>query len=241
VLDPDVVVEPLQVPYVRGGCGHRRVQVRGAVPGDGQLVRLRHRRSTEPLGVPAAPGGVHLQAVHGLGCAHPLEVAHVAAVLSGGDVRLHLLTHQVQTGEVVGADRFLQPGHAGLGGGTGQADRLLGGVGAVGVGEQLGLGPDGLPGPVDAVQVAVGAGAVVLPGLDLHPRDLLVRHPGDQLLDHPVVVVAGEAAAAVDLDLPTRKAEQVDQAHPEQAGIEVPQRHVHRGDRISGYPGTGDV
>lgn len=58
-----MVGEALHVPKVRDGRGDRDVQRRGAVPGDLEVVRLDQRGGTQPAGVPAASGGVELQAV----------------------------------------------------------------------------------------------------------------------------------------------------------------------------------
>ena len=139
VLDADVVVEPLQVPQVGDGGRGVDVQVRGAVPGDLQVVRGGDGGDPEPLGDAAAAGGVGLQAVDGARGAHALEVGEVAAVLAGGDVGGHGVAHPAQPVEVVGGDRLLEPADVAVGDRLQDPDRLLGGVAAVGVDEQLDL------------------------------------------------------------------------------------------------------
>src|SRR6202000_1892132 len=66
-FDPDVVVEPLQVPEVRDGRGGVGVQVRRAVPGDLEPEGSRDGPGPQPLGDAAAAGGIGLQAVHRAG------------------------------------------------------------------------------------------------------------------------------------------------------------------------------
>ena len=75
---------------------------------------------------------------------------------TGGDVGGHGVAHPAQPVEVVGGDRLLEPAHVAVGGGCHEPHRLLGGVAAVGVDEQLGVGADDGAGLGDAGQVALG-------------------------------------------------------------------------------------
>src|SRR5450759_4729195 len=136
-LDPDVVVEPFQVPQVRGGGSDMGVQVRAAVPGNVQAVGGRDCRDPHPFGDAAAAGDVGLQAVDRAGRAHPAEVVQVVAVFAGGYVGCDCVADLAEPVEVVGGDGFLEPPHVQVSGGAGDADRLLAVVAAVGVDEQL--------------------------------------------------------------------------------------------------------
>ena len=91
------------------------------------------------------------------GLEHPAEVEQVVAVLAGGDVHAGrgAVAEQPQAVEVVGGDRLLEPGHAQLGESLGHGQGLLAAVGAVGVDEQLGVGPDRLAGGPDAAEVVL--------------------------------------------------------------------------------------
>ena len=117
VFNPDVVVEPLQVPQVGyGGCGVD-VQVRGAVPGDLQVMRGREGSDPQPFGDAPAAGHVGLQAVDCTASAHPAEVGQVIAVLTGGDIRRDGVPDLTQAIQIIRSDWFLEPPDIQLGSG----------------------------------------------------------------------------------------------------------------------------
>ena len=75
-LDPDVIVEPLQVPQVgcsRSGVG---VQVGSAVSGDLQIEGRSDGGRAQPFGDLAAAGHVCQKTVDGVSRAHVPEVGH---------------------------------------------------------------------------------------------------------------------------------------------------------------------
>ena len=127
-LDPDVVVEVLEVREVleRG----RRVQVdrRAAVQRQRQAMRAAQRADAEELGDPGAAGDVGLEHVDRARFEHPPEVARVVAVLAGRDRHpgRRAVAEQPQALEVVGGDRLLEPAHLRLiAEPLGQPERLL--------------------------------------------------------------------------------------------------------------------
>src|SRR5438045_3182964 len=74
----------------------------------------------------------------------------------------------------------------------------------------------------------------VLAYLDLHGTYPEIGHPSADLLGQAVVVVGGEAAAAVHRDLDVVRPEQAVQRDSEQPRLEVPQCDVHRRDGAAG-------
>ena len=79
-----VVGEPLDVPQVWDGPRHGGVQRGRAMRGNLQVVRGRQCSAAEPPGVPAAAGGVQLQAIHHR--TQPDRVVAIGGVLPGRDI-----------------------------------------------------------------------------------------------------------------------------------------------------------
>src|SRR5581483_3762427 len=157
--------------------GDRRVQVRGAVAGDLEVVGRGDVGSPQPPGVPAAAGGVGLQAVDRPGGDHAGEVVGRVAVLAGRHVGVAPVADERQALEIVGGDRFLVPGHAGVGQGLPHPDGLLALVAAVGVDVELDPFAHGPAGQSDPLEVAFLAAAGRLGDLDLDPRDVPLVDP----------------------------------------------------------------
>ncbi len=181
---------------------------------------------------------VGLDDVDRLGGEESTDVEGVVGVLAGGDLDAagETLTDVPQPLGIVGAHGLLEPGHAELGEHRCLAQRLLDGVGAVGVDVELDVGPDRLADGGDPCAVLVGVPA----HLDLHARDRLVD-PTAGLGGEDVHRVGGEPAAAVDRHLPARGAEQVDERDVEELRLEVPQRDVQGRDRVGGDAGAAEV
>jgi hypothetical protein len=108
--------------------------------------------------------------------------------------------------------------------------RLPGGIPAVSIDIELGVGADDLAGQGHPGEVTALIAAPRLPDLDLHPGDLLPLDPAGQLLAGLVLVIAGETAAAVGRDVLAHPPEQVRGRQAEQPGLEIPQRDVNGGD-----------
>ena len=232
-------MEPFQVPQIGGGCGDGQVLVRGAVPGDLQPGGVGHGGDPEEFADPAAAGDVDLQAVDVRG--HAVEVDQVEAVLPGRHVGQHVVADQAEAGQVVGADRFLVPADVEVGRGVGDPDRLLALVCAVRVDVQLDAVADGAAGGGHPGQIPPHLGAAGLADLDLHSGNALLMRPAGELAVLLLVVVGGEAAAAVHRHLSTGGADQPGQRQVVPAGLEVPDRAVGGGEGEPGDTGTPGV
>ena len=230
-------MEVLEVTQVGDGGGHVGVQVRRAVAGDLQAAGGRHRGGAQPLGDPAAAGDVDLQAVNGPRVDHAGEIDQVVPVLARGDIRGDLVPDLAQPVQVVGADRFLEPGHVLVRHRAGHPHRLLAAVAAVGVDVQFGVGADHAAREGDPGQVPAGPCAPGLADLDLDPGDAQVVGPALELGARRGLVVGGETAAAVDRHLVAGRAEQPADREAEQGRLQVPQRRVDRRDRARHQPG----
>ena len=203
-------------------------------------MRRGQRRAAHELGDPAAAGDVQLQAVHRARADQRGRVGQRPAVLAGGHVHGDLAPHRGQPGEILRGHRLLEPGHAVIGQSLADPHRLAGGVAAVRVDVQLPVRSDDLAGQRHPLEITLLVAAPGLPDLDLHPA-YAVGQPAGQLVPGLLIVVAGEAAAAVDGDVLAHPAEQVGDGHAEQAGLEIPQRHVDGGYRGGRHAGAADV
>ena len=228
VLDAGVVVEVLQVPQgndgaagvgVNRGCRMRREIHPAGLAEGGHLQEPRNPRASRSVG---------LEHVHRL--KHPAEVVEVVTVLAGGNLHARggVISDQTQPFEIVGGDRLLEPNHAEVRELFGEAQRLLAGVGAVGVHEQLRL-TDGLAGSADTRKVVFRVGTY----LHLDPRDALFD-PSRELLLQPLDGVGGESAAAVDRHRVMSGVEQPEEREAEQLRLEVPEGRIHGGYRHRG-------
>lgn len=84
------------------GRGHGQVQRRRAVSRHLEVVRRGNGGNLQPVGDSPTPGDVDLQAVDGLGLAHPLEREEVIAVLA----RSHICGHMVRVARGVSLSRY---------------------------------------------------------------------------------------------------------------------------------------
>ena len=159
-------------------------------------ARVAQRVDSQQLGDPGAAGDVGLEHVDGAGVEHALEVRQVVAVLAGGDRHPggRTVAEHPQPLEVVGGHRLLEPADGGVAAeALGELERLLARVRAVGVDEQLRLGPDRLARGAHPAGVLVGGAA----DLHLDPGDPAL-HPARKLLGQPAQRVRGEPAGSVD-------------------------------------------
>ena len=155
------------------------------------------RGCLQPAGHAQAARRVRLQDVDCARLEHVPEVPGVEAVLTGGDRLWNAAAHERETLEIIGRDRLLEVADALLRELLGQANRLLDGVGAVGVDEQLRVGTDRLARHPHPLDVDRWPGAPIGADLHLDARDSLLD-PAAELLGELRVRVGGEAAAAVD-------------------------------------------
>jgi hypothetical protein len=236
-----VVVEILDVPQVGHRDSDTRVQVGCAVPGNLEVVGSGQGRSAEEFGDAAAAGHVQLEAIHGAGVDEPRRVGQRPAVLSRGHIEPHLPPYRGESSQILRGNGLLEPGHPVLRQPISNPHCLRGCVAAVGVHVECGIGSDDLAGQGDPREIPILPGAPAFADLDLHPRDVVLLHPADQLVAGLLIVVAGETAAAVDRDSGVRMAEQLGQRAAEEAGLEIPQRDVHRRDGGRGDAGAPDV
>ena len=173
---------------------------------------------------------------------HPLEAREVPLLLAVGDEARGLAA---QVGVALGiprAERLLDPVEAVL---LERLDAPDGGhdvpfhVPAAVDHDHL-LGPEALAHPADVLDVAVVL--VAEPRVAaLAEADLDAVHPGRDpllgLLDHPAdVLVVGVARGDRRQLLVDRAAQELDDRHAQQLALDVPERHVDRGDGVARDP-----
>ena len=158
LLDPDVVVEVLEVDELRerGAPGAGGSTVRSAATA--AAPRARHSASTRSSSViPAQRVTSACSTSTAPAASIALEVGQLVAVLAGGDRHPagRPVAQQPQALEVVGGDRLLEPAHVRLAAeALGELERLLARVGAVRVDEQLGVRADRRARRADALGIA---------------------------------------------------------------------------------------
>src|SRR5205814_8771946 len=99
---------------------------------------------TEESADAAAASRVGLEDIDRAGLEHAAEVPDVESVFAGGDVhsRWRAIAQQPESVQIVRGNRLLEPAHTVLTKYGCEIEGLLPRVGAVGVHEQLGIGPD---------------------------------------------------------------------------------------------------
>src|SRR6476469_3541085 len=194
----------------------------------------------EEFGDAAAAGHIDLDAVDRFGVDEVQEVGKAVAVLPRGDVAAERVADLPQSGMVIGADGLLEPGDAEAFEGAAQADGLRHGVSAVGVDEHLDVGTDQLTGLLYPVQVAGLTATPVLADLDLDSGHAEIE-PAVDLFAELSVVVAGEAAGAVERHGVTPGAEQPVKGFLGSTRRQIPQGAVDGRNRHRTYARPADV
>lgn len=228
-INPVVIVEIFDVSEAVDGAADVGVQLRGAVGGERHLEGIAQDGDFEEAGVSAAAGGVGLQAIDRAGGEHSAEIFGGVAIFAGGDVHAGwaAVAHQAQAFQIIRGAGFFEPGDVEfIGEELRHRQGLFAGVAAVGIDEEFGAVADGFSSGSNAIDVGFGIAA------DFHlDAGNSFGGPSAELLSQPFVGVAGESAAAVDVDGIADWAEEINQRDAQEFGFEIPESDIDRGHR----------
>src|SRR5262249_10299184 len=138
-FDANVVMKILDVTRFWNAATDMRMNGRSRVRGKRDVMRICECRRLEKSGYPGAPGSVRLQNVHSARIEHPSKIRHVVPVFPCRDIHPggRTITDQSKTFEIVGRNRLLEPSDIIRGEHFCKVQRLLPGVCAVRIDEQL--------------------------------------------------------------------------------------------------------
>src|SRR5579872_2195731 len=111
LLDADMVMEPLEMAQARNCAGNMAMKRRRAVARQVDMAALAKPPDGEKSGNASTTGDIGLQDVHCIACQEVLGAIERVDVLTGGHVDSSgkPLADQMQTRDIVRADRLLEP------------------------------------------------------------------------------------------------------------------------------------
>ena len=136
-FNPDVIVEPLEVPDDPKRAARVNVEGGRRVRRERNVMGLGERGGAKKAGDPEAAGRVRLKDIHCARLEHPAEVPRVVAVLAGADLQPGggAIAQQAQSLEIVRGDGLLESAHTFERERFGEGERLFAVVRAVRVDE----------------------------------------------------------------------------------------------------------